>query len=99
MVPLGHQQPKVVPLGHPWLCHHSEIGESFFTPRTEGEMLASPNLMAFSFSDLKAATKNFRLDNLIGEGGFNYVYKGCIDEQPLAPSKPGYMVWLLRSRS
>jgi hypothetical protein len=33
--------------------------------------LASPNSMAFSFSDLKAATKNFRLDHLIGEGGFS----------------------------
>jgi hypothetical protein len=60
------------------------------TPRTEGEILASPNLKPFSFSDLKAATKNFRPDSLIGEGGFGYVYKGWIDEQTLAPSKPGY---------
>jgi hypothetical protein len=60
------------------------------TPRTEGEILASPNLKPFSLSDLKAATKNFRPDNLIGEGGFGYVYKGWIDEQTLAPSKPGY---------
>jgi hypothetical protein len=46
------------------------------TPRTEVEILASPNLMAFSFSDLKAATMNFCLDRLIREGGFTYVYKG-----------------------
>ncbi|KAK3157528.1 hypothetical protein QOZ80_2AG0123790 [Eleusine coracana subsp. coracana] len=59
------------------------------TLRTEGEILASSNLKAFLLSDLKAATKNFRSDNLIGEGGFGYVYKGWIDEQTLAPSKQG----------
>lgn len=57
--------------------------------RTEGEILSSPNLKAFSFGDLKSASKNFRSDSLIGEGGFGYVFKGWIDEQTLAPSKPG----------
>jgi hypothetical protein len=52
-------------------------------------------LKAFSLTDLKAATKNIRLDNLIREGGISYVYKGWIDVENLAPSKPGYMVWLL----
>jgi interleukin-1 receptor-associated kinase 4 len=46
-------------------------------------------LKAFSFGDLKSASKNFRSDSLIGEGGFGYVFKGWIDEQTLAPSKPG----------
>jgi hypothetical protein len=55
------------------------------THRIEGEILASPNLKAFSLSDLKAATKNFCPDSLIGEGSFNYVYKGWIDHQTLAP--------------
>ncbi|CAL4916588.1 unnamed protein product [Urochloa decumbens] len=59
------------------------------TPRTEGEILSSPNLKAFSFGELKAASKNFRSDSLLGEGGFGYVFKGWIDEQTLAPSKPG----------
>jgi len=59
------------------------------TPRTEGEILSSSNLKAFSFGDLKAASKNFRSDSLLGEGGFGYVFKGWIDEQTLAPSKPG----------
>jgi len=59
------------------------------TPRTEGEILSSSNLKAFSFGDLKSASKNFRSDSLIGEGGFGYVFKGWIDEQTLAPSKPG----------
>jgi len=59
------------------------------TPRTEGEILSSPNLKAFSFGDLRTASKNFRSDSLLGEGGFGYVFKGWIDEQTLAPSKPG----------
>jgi hypothetical protein len=47
-----------------------------FTPRTEGNILASPNFKVFTVSDLKVVTKNFCLENLIGEGGFSYVYKG-----------------------
>lgn len=58
-------------------------------PPTEGEILSSPNLKAFTFNELKSATRNFRPDSLIGEGGFGYVFKGWIDEQTLAPSKPG----------
>ncbi|XP_034573463.1 probable serine/threonine-protein kinase PBL3 isoform X1 [Setaria viridis] len=59
------------------------------TPRTEGEILSSSNLKAFTFNDLKTATKNFRPDSLLGEGGFGHVYKGWIDEHTLAPSRPG----------
>ncbi|KAJ7964911.1 Protein kinase [Quillaja saponaria] len=49
----------------------------------------SKNLKSFSFSDLKNATKNFRSESLIGEGGFGFVYKGWIDENTFAPTKPG----------
>ncbi|KAF8408071.1 hypothetical protein HHK36_007212 [Tetracentron sinense] len=63
--------------------------ESLPTPRSEGEILSSPNLKAFSFSELKSATRNFRPDSLIGEGGFGYVFKGWINEQTLAASRPG----------
>ncbi|KAE9593936.1 hypothetical protein Lal_00016886 [Lupinus albus] len=49
----------------------------------------SNNLKSFSFNDLKEATKNFRRENLIGEGGFGYVFKGWIDETTYAPTKPG----------
>ncbi|KAL4304456.1 hypothetical protein GQ457_10G029400 [Hibiscus cannabinus] len=59
------------------------------TPRTEGEILSSPNLKPFSFGDLKSATRNFRPDTLLGEGGFGYVFKGWIDENTLAATKPG----------
>ncbi|XP_071720258.1 receptor-like cytoplasmic kinase 176 [Rutidosis leptorrhynchoides] len=59
------------------------------TPRSEGEILQSPNLKIFSFSDLKMATRNFRPDSVLGEGGFGSVFKGWIDEQTFAATKPG----------
>jgi hypothetical protein len=33
----------------------------------------------FTFKELASATKNFRVDCLIGEGGFGRVYKGRLD--------------------
>ncbi|CAM8910590.1 hypothetical protein QQ045_032034 [Rhodiola kirilowii] len=59
------------------------------TPRTEGEILKSPNLKNFSFSELKNATRNFRPDSVLGEGGFGSVFKGWIDENSLAATRPG----------
>ena len=58
------------------------------TPRTEGEILHS-NLKSFSFAELKAATRNFRPDSVVGEGGFGLVFKGWIDEHSFAAAKPG----------
>ncbi|KAK7401091.1 hypothetical protein VNO78_12405 [Psophocarpus tetragonolobus] len=49
----------------------------------------SSSLKSFSLNDLKEATKNFRRENLIGEGGFGRVFKGWIDENTYAPTKPG----------
>ncbi|KAG4909306.1 hypothetical protein JHK87_055422 [Glycine soja] len=49
----------------------------------------SSNLKSFSLNDLKEATKNFRQENLIGEGGFGRVFKGWIDENTYGPTKPG----------
>ncbi|KAL9228724.1 hypothetical protein vseg_004273 [Gypsophila vaccaria] len=57
--------------------------------RSEGEILQSANLKSFSFSDLKTATRNFRLDSVLGEGGFGPVFKGWIDEHSYAAAKPG----------
>lgn len=59
------------------------------TPRSEGEILLSPNLKSFSFADLKMATRNFRPDSVLGEGGFGSVFKGWIDENSLTAAKPG----------
>uniref|UniRef100_A0A5B7B6B1 non-specific serine/threonine protein kinase n=1 Tax=Davidia involucrata TaxID=16924 RepID=A0A5B7B6B1_DAVIN len=59
------------------------------TPRSEGEILQSSNLKSFSFSDLKMATRNFRPDSVLGEGGFGSVFKGWIDEHSFVATKPG----------
>ncbi|KAE9465286.1 hypothetical protein C3L33_02806, partial [Rhododendron williamsianum] len=59
------------------------------TPRTEGEILQSSNLRSFSFNELKTATRNFRPDSVLGEGGFGCVFKGWIDEHTFTAAKPG----------
>ncbi|PON64193.1 Mitogen-activated protein kinase kinase kinase [Trema orientale] len=59
------------------------------TPRSEGEILQSSNLKSFSLADLKMATRNFRPDSVLGEGGFGSVFKGWIDENSFAATKPG----------
>ncbi|XP_028795268.1 probable serine/threonine-protein kinase PIX13 [Neltuma alba] len=63
------------------------LGDSL--PSPNGQILETPNLKVFSFGDLKAATKNFKSDTLLGEGGFGKVYKGWLDEKTLTPSKAG----------
>ncbi|XP_057481030.1 probable serine/threonine-protein kinase PBL3 isoform X4 [Actinidia eriantha] len=59
------------------------------SPRSEDEILSSPSVKALSFSELKTATRNFRPDSLLGEGGFGYVYKGWLVEQTLTAARPG----------
>ncbi|KAL6967526.1 putative serine/threonine-protein kinase pbl10 [Sarracenia purpurea var. burkii] len=59
------------------------------TPRSEGEILLASNLKSFSYADLKMATRNFRPDSMLGEGGFGSVYKGWIDENSFTAAKPG----------
>jgi serine/threonine protein kinase len=51
--------------------------------------LQSSNLKSFSYNELRAATRNFRPDSVLGEGGFGSVFKGWIDEQSHAATKPG----------
>lgn len=58
-------------------------------PGPDGQILENPNLKVFTFADLKAATRNFKPDTLLGEGGFGKVYKGWLDEKTLSPSKAG----------
>ena len=57
-------------------------------PDTIGKII-KPNPIIFTFADLRTATKNFKPDSMLGEGGFGRVYKGWLDETTLAPSKPG----------
>ncbi|KAK9282759.1 hypothetical protein L1049_010980 [Liquidambar formosana] len=59
------------------------------TPKSEGEILQSSNLKSFSFNELRTATRNFRPDSVLGEGGFGCVFKGWIDEHSFTAAKPG----------
>jgi serine/threonine protein kinase len=54
-----------------------------------GQILEAPNLRTFTFMELKTATKNFRLDSVLGEGGFGTVYKGWVDEKTMTPTRNG----------
>lgn len=44
------------------------------------------NVDVFTYEEMRLATKLFRPDQILGEGGFGIVYKGVIDENV----KPGY---------
>ncbi|KAK3134692.1 hypothetical protein QOZ80_5BG0409510 [Eleusine coracana subsp. coracana] len=45
-------------------------------------------LRKFTYSELNCATRNFRPECLLGEGGFGRVYKGWIEESGTAPATP-----------
>ncbi|OIT22051.1 PREDICTED: protein kinase APK1A, chloroplastic-like [Nicotiana attenuata] len=59
------------------------------TPRSQNEILESSNLKSFSFNELRVATRNFRPDSVLGEGGFGCVFKGWIDEHTFKSARPG----------
>ncbi|KAF5770909.1 putative transferase, protein kinase RLK-Pelle-RLCK-VIIa-2 family [Helianthus annuus] len=72
-------------------CHEVKVTSATVppSPRSQDEILRSANLKSFSFQVLKTATRNFRPDSVLGEGGFGLVFKGWIDEQSLIAAKPG----------
>lgn len=59
------------------------------TSQISEELRIASQLRKFAFSDLKSATRNFRPESLLGEGGFGCVFKGWIEENGTAPVKPG----------
>ncbi|XP_055818692.1 serine/threonine-protein kinase PBL34-like [Solanum dulcamara] len=59
------------------------------TSKLEEELKVFSQLRKFTFNDLKLATRNFRPESLLGEGGFGCVFKGWIEENGTAPVKPG----------
>ncbi|KAK8533978.1 hypothetical protein V6N13_028342 [Hibiscus sabdariffa] len=59
------------------------------TPNISEELKVASQLRKFSFNELKLATRCFRPESLLGEGGFGCVFKGWISENGTAPVKPG----------
>jgi hypothetical protein len=59
------------------------------SPSREGRILETPNLRIFTFAELKAATRNFKSDTLLGEGGFGRVHKGWVNEKTMSPARSG----------
>ncbi|XP_077245303.1 serine/threonine-protein kinase PBL34-like isoform X2 [Tasmannia lanceolata] len=59
------------------------------TPKVGDELKVASQLRKFTFNELKSATRNFRPESLLGEGGFGCVFKGWIEENGTAPVKPG----------
>ncbi|KAJ8647180.1 hypothetical protein MRB53_000203 [Persea americana] len=71
---------------------HSGTGSVFSSRLDEvspnGQFL--PTLKrAFTYAELKTATRNFRTDAILGEGCFGTVFKGWIDEMTFAPTEAG----------
>ncbi|XP_044460063.1 probable serine/threonine-protein kinase PIX13 [Triticum aestivum] len=64
------------------------ISAAFLEPE-EGVILEVPNLRIFTFAELKAATRNFKPDTVLGEGGFGRVYKGWVDKKTMNPTSSG----------
>ncbi|KAE8057391.1 hypothetical protein FH972_014089 [Carpinus fangiana] len=58
-------------------------------PQPQAGKVITPNLKLFTLAELKSATRNFRHDTVLGEGGFGRVFKGWVDETTYAPSKVG----------
>ncbi|KAI6700954.1 hypothetical protein NL676_015278 [Syzygium grande] len=64
-----------------------------------GQILPLANLRIFTFAELKAATKNFKPDTLLGEGGFGKVFKGWLDEKPSSKSGSGSVIAVKKLKS
>ncbi|KAL5974225.1 putative serine/threonine-protein kinase pbl17 [Asimina triloba] len=75
----------------------SEISSGVSVPATPKDVddfrqnAGSNDVSIFTYNELKIATKNFRPDQILGEGGFGIVYKGVIDEIV----RPGYQSTLV----
>ncbi|XP_057769108.1 receptor-like protein kinase FERONIA isoform X2 [Salvia miltiorrhiza] len=71
---------------------NTTLGGNPITNKKIGGMSSTPTLRIFSFEELKAATRNFRSDSVLGEGGFGKVYKGWIHEMSSTKEGKGSIV-------
>ncbi|KAE8695786.1 putative receptor-like protein kinase [Hibiscus syriacus] len=67
----------------------TNAGSTPSTPYLSEELKVASQLRKFSFNELKLATRSFRPESLLGEGGFGCVFKGWINENGTALVKPG----------
>lgn len=59
-------------------------------PKNIKDLQSNPgyeNVDIFTYEEMKLATKQFRPDFILGEGGFGVVYKGVVDENVRAGYK------------
>ncbi|KAK7299787.1 hypothetical protein RJT34_10615 [Clitoria ternatea] len=61
-------------------------------PYPSGQILPTSNLRIFTFAELRAATKNFRADTVLGEGGFGKVFKGWLEDKAGSKSGSGTVI-------
>ncbi|XP_045806595.1 probable serine/threonine-protein kinase PBL9 isoform X2 [Trifolium pratense] len=77
------------------LSSSSNIGvpvESVPVPRTARgveEILQPSNLKCFTSTEIRAATRNFHVDSVLGDDSIGSVFKGWIDEHSTSAAKPG----------
>lgn len=74
------QTQSAAPSASPEITAHEEVTDrnTASTPK----VAANGGIAAqtYTFRELASATKNFRPDNLLGEGGFGRVYKGTLGD-------------------
>lgn len=79
-----------VALGNYSSTHGSAaVASTLLYPQNKDEILESVSVKAFTFNELKVATQNFRPDTLLGEGVLWSTFKGWVDMNTHAPTKPG----------
>ncbi|CAN6349576.1 unnamed protein product [Urochloa humidicola] len=77
-------KPSPVPSKHK---HKSSSETSTSVEPPKGSCSVAKTAKAFTFRELATATKNFRSDCLLGEGGFGRVYKGKLENGQLVAVK------------
>lgn len=70
-------------------CDEGIGGEISEGSNSNNGRIITPNLKMFTFGELRSATRDFRPDTVVGEGGFGRVFKGWVDEKTYAPSRVG----------
>lgn len=67
----------------PELLEVKSVSSSLLVPKNVTDLRQNPgynNVNIFTYEEMTLATKHFRPDFILGEGGFGVVYKGVIDE-------------------